>query len=192
MLVDSHAHLDDSAYAEDLTAVIQRAKENGVSRIINIGADMDSSAKSLELSEKYEQIYAAVGIHPQDVVNAKAKDYDQLAAWLKLPKVVALGEIGLDYYYDDGAPRELQRKIFIEQIQKRGNGYHYVEDIFADTLHKCKIENINSHTALNLIKISPKVLLQLNIYINQGFIYYDQKIGKQDPNFQIIILFPKG
>lgn len=116
MLVDSHAHLDDSAYAEDLTAVIQRAKENGVSRIINIGADMDSSAKSLELSEKYEQIYAAVGIHPQDVVNAKAKDYDQLAAWLKLPKVVALGEIGLDYYYDDGAPRELQRKIFIEQI----------------------------------------------------------------------------
>ena len=90
-------------------------------------------------------------------------------------------------------------KIFIEQIQKRGNGYHYVEDIFADTLHKCKIENINSHTALNLIKISPKVLLQLNIYINQGFIYYDQKIGtlyirkaRTRSEFPDYNLIPKG
>ena len=115
MLFDSHAHLDDEKFADDREAVIARAKENGVTHIINIGADMESSARSVALASQHESIYAAVGVHPHEAEKVVAADYDQLAEWTELDKVVAIGEIGLDYYYDL-SPRDLQKEVFIRQL----------------------------------------------------------------------------
>lgn len=115
MLFDSHAHLDDEKFDEDREQVIARIFESGVAGFVNVGACMASSARSVTLATQYEKIYAAVGIHPHDAENALEKDYEQLATWSKLPKVVGIGEIGLDYYYDL-SPRDVQRKVFIRQI----------------------------------------------------------------------------
>jgi TatD DNase family protein len=115
MLFDSHAHIDDEKFDIDREEVIQRAIDNGVTGIINVGASMESSARSIALAEKYEGIYAAVGIHPHDAKDALDADYEQLVRWTALDKVVAIGEIGLDYYYDF-SPREVQRSVFIHQL----------------------------------------------------------------------------
>ncbi|MBP2636746.1 MAG: ycfH [Firmicutes bacterium] len=115
MLFDSHAHLDDNRFDNDRAEVIERAKEAGIVGIVNAGATMESSARSIALAEEYDFIYAAVGIHPHDAKEASKCDYDQLAAWAVNPKVVAIGEIGLDYYYDL-SPREVQQQVFIRQL----------------------------------------------------------------------------
>ncbi|HWR42864.1 TatD family hydrolase [Sporomusa sp.] len=115
MLFDSHAHIDDKRFDEDRSEVITRAAEAGLVGIINAGACMESSARSVALADNHDIIYAAVGIHPHDAKEAKDGDYEQLAAWHSLPKVVAIGEIGLDYYYDL-SPREVQQQVFIRQI----------------------------------------------------------------------------
>ncbi|MGI6092023.1 MAG: TatD family hydrolase [Veillonellaceae bacterium] len=115
MLFDSHAHLDNVRFNDDLEEVIKRARENGVTGIINAGACMESSAASIRLAEQYDSIYAAVGVHPHDVKDIKPGDYDQLAEWTKHPKVVAIGEIGLDYYYNH-SPKEVQHQALIAQI----------------------------------------------------------------------------
>jgi len=115
MLFDSHAHIDDEKFDIDREEVIQRAIDNGVTGIINVGASMESSARSIALAEEYEGIYAAVGIHPHDAKDALDTDYEQLVRWTALEKVVAIGEIGLDYYYDF-SPREVQRSVFIHQL----------------------------------------------------------------------------
>lgn len=115
MLFDSHAHIDDERFDEDRDQVVERARANGVTGIINIGADMASSRRSIGLADRYEGIYAAVGNHPHDAKDVQESDYDQLAEWVKQPKVVAIGEIGLDYHYDL-SPRELQQQVFIRQL----------------------------------------------------------------------------
>ncbi|MBP2662712.1 MAG: ycfH [Firmicutes bacterium] len=115
MLFDSHAHIDDNRFDEDRAAVIVRAKEAGLVGILNAGACMESSARSIALAEEHAFIYAGVGIHPHDAQEAKAGDYEQLAAWTCKSKVVAIGEIGLDYYYDL-SPREVQQQVFIGQL----------------------------------------------------------------------------
>jgi len=115
MLFDSHAHLDDKRFDNDRSEVIARATEAGLVGIINAGACMGSSARSVALAAEHDIIYAAVGIHPHDAKDARDSDYDQLAAWHSRPKVVAIGEIGLDYYYDL-SPRDVQRQVFIRQL----------------------------------------------------------------------------
>lgn len=115
MLIDSHAHIDDKRFDSDRAEAIARLAENGVAAMINVGADMDSSARSISLAEEYSQIFAAVGIHPHDAKEACGSDYDQLAEWAGHSKVVAIGEIGLDYYYDL-SPRDVQQQVFISQL----------------------------------------------------------------------------
>lgn len=115
MLFDSHAHIDDEKFDEDRLAVIARAKENGVGHFINVGADMESSRRSIKLAEEHEEIYAVVGVHPHEAEKVLKSDYDQIAQWTKHPRVVGVGEIGLDYYYDF-APRDLQKEVFIRQL----------------------------------------------------------------------------
>ena len=115
MLFDSHAHIDDEKFDADRDQVIGRALEKGVTGIINVGACMASSARSVALAQKYECVYAAVGIHPHDAKDAQDSDYEQLIQWTALDKVVGIGEIGLDYYYDL-SPRDVQRSVFIRQL----------------------------------------------------------------------------
>lgn len=143
MVFDSHAHLDNTRFDEDRDIVIARAKENGIVGIINAGACMQSSASSIELAEKHDFIYAAVGVHPHDAKDVKADDYEQLAEWTKHPKVVAIGEIGLDYYYDL-SPREVQQQVFISQLDvARQTGMPFIihdRDAHGDILQIIKKE----------------------------------------------------
>src|SRR5690606_2171418 len=116
MLFDSHAHLDDGRFDEDRELLIEGLKYRGVSYVLNAGADMESSRRSVELAEKYDFIYASVGIHPHDAANMKDQDLSTLSDMAGHPKVVAIGEIGLDYYYDN-SPRDIQRKRFADQLE---------------------------------------------------------------------------
>lgn len=115
MYFESHAHYDSEQFDDDRYEVIESLKNSGVDYVINVGADMQSSLTSIELSRKYDFIYAAVGVHPHDAENVKAEDYETLSSYLKEDKVVALGEIGLDYYYDL-SPRDIQRQVFKNQL----------------------------------------------------------------------------
>lgn len=115
-LVDSHAHLDGRQYDADREATIARAAQNGVSHILTVGCDLPSSAASVELAGRYEKIFAAVGVHPHDAGEVNAENLPRLKELLGHPKVVALGEIGLDFYRDR-SPREVQRNAFRQQIR---------------------------------------------------------------------------
>ncbi len=114
-MIDSHAHYDDSKFDLDRDKVLQDCLENGVTHIINAGSNVSSSQKSIELAKKYSYIYAAVGVHPHDVAEAESNAIDKLSVLSKEEKVVAIGEIGLDYHYDF-SPREVQREWFAKQI----------------------------------------------------------------------------
>jgi len=95
-LVDTHTHLNDAKFAGSEQEVIERARANGVTRLINMGDTLASSAKAVELAAAYEGVYAGVGIHPEEAFPMTGKDDDMLAAWTEQPRVVAIGEIGLD------------------------------------------------------------------------------------------------
>ena len=98
MIIDTHAHIDVSDYEEDREAVIERAREAGLQYMLNIGCDVESSYRSMELAEQFDFIYATAGIHPHDVKSIDNDTYSHLRQLLAHPKVVALGEIGLDYF----------------------------------------------------------------------------------------------
>ncbi|MGI6536960.1 MAG: TatD family hydrolase [Caldicoprobacterales bacterium] len=116
MFFDTHAHLDDERFDSDRQALIEGLPERGISYVVNVGADMDSSRRSVELAEQYPFIYAAVGVHPHTAEEIEDSDLDVLLEMAQHPKVVAIGEIGLDYYYDN-SPRDIQRKRFIDQLE---------------------------------------------------------------------------
>ncbi len=113
--IDTHAHLDGEEFAGDFEAMLARAVEAGVSRIITAGTNVESSEKAIMLTEKYPQIFAAVGIHPQEMHNAQKSDIEQIAELAKNPKVVALGEMGLDFHrstvYQDEQIQGLKRQL---------------------------------------------------------------------------------
>ena len=116
-LVDTHTHINDGKFAGQEAETIARAREAGVTRLINMGDTMESSAKAVELAAQYEGVYAGVGIHPEEIYELTQADDDRLAAWTQEERVVAIGEIGLDYYWEkDEAKRELQRRMFIHQL----------------------------------------------------------------------------
>jgi TatD DNase family protein len=99
MLIDTHAHLDFPAFASDLKDVLRRAEEADVKRIITIGTSIESSRRAIELAEKYPSVYAAVGVHPSYVLEAEDDVITPLRELAQNPRVVAIGETGLDYHY---------------------------------------------------------------------------------------------
>jgi TatD DNase family protein len=116
-LIDSHCHLDSAEFNDDREAVIERALAAGVEHVMAIGTgngppDLEAG---LRLADKYPAFYATVGIHPHDAGKAGADDFRHLTDLLSHPKVLAVGEIGLDYHYDF-SPREVQKSVFIEQM----------------------------------------------------------------------------
>ena len=144
-LIDTHAHIDGEAFDADRAAVVDRALENGVEAIINMGDTLESSARSVQLTEEFPAVYAGVGIHPEEAFPMTGADDDRLAAWAALPKVVAIGEIGLDYYWEkDSEKRELQKRIFIRQLDLARQLYLPVcihdRDAHGDTLAILKTE----------------------------------------------------
>jgi len=116
VIIDTHAHIDMDAFNDDRSEVIQRAKDNGVDYILNVGCDIESSLRSIELAERYDFIYSTAGIHPHDVKKIDNQTYNQLKELLAHPKMIALGEIGLDFYKNYSPPEE-QKVHFRKQIE---------------------------------------------------------------------------
>lgn len=116
MLIDSHCHLYLGSWADNLRLILQDAESNGVGKIISPGIDLDTSQKCIEIAEIYDDIYAAAGIHPHDAKDAQSDYLDSLRKMLKQPKVVAVGEIGLDFYRNI-SDADIQFKIFREQLK---------------------------------------------------------------------------
>ncbi len=114
-MIDTHCHLNFDSYDDDRTAVISRAAEVGVTHIINPAVDLDTSRAVIDLARQQPGVYAAVGIHPNDTANFTGADIDTLAALADHPKVVAIGEIGLDYYWDK-SPKAMQFRAFEAQL----------------------------------------------------------------------------
>lgn len=115
MLTDSHTHLNAKRFDSDRQEVIQRAQEAGVSRIINVGFNRETIPSSLELAETYDFIYSSVGWHPVDAIHMKEEDWAWLESLCAHEKVVAVGEMGLDYHWDT-SPKEVQKEVFRRQI----------------------------------------------------------------------------
>jgi TatD DNase family protein len=116
MFVDTHCHLFFSEYENDIEEVIKRANDVGVHFIIVPGTDYETSKKSIALAERFECVYAAVGFHPHDASKANSQALEAIEQMSFHEKVVAIGEIGLDFYYDY-SPRDAQREIFLQQIE---------------------------------------------------------------------------
>lgn len=129
MLFDTHTHLDDRKFDEDRDTLIPSLKNDGISLLVNIGADMKSSEESVKLAEKYDFIYASVGVHPCDTENLTDEDILTLEKLAQHEKVVAIGEIGLDYYWNE-PEREIQKEWFKKQLMlaKKLNMPYIVHD----------------------------------------------------------------
>lgn len=115
MLIDTHTHLDDPRYDADREAMMQRAREAGVDTFVTIGCDLATSRAAVALADRHADVYATIGVHPHEVKRIEDDWYNELRRLAQHPKVVAYGEIGLDYHYNHSAP-EQQRARFREQV----------------------------------------------------------------------------
>lgn len=176
MLFDTHAHLNDDAFKEDLEETILRAKENGVKLINLVGFDDKSIKRALEISEQYDDIYLTVGWHPVEAIDFNQEKYDMIKEIaLNNPKVIAIGEIGLDYHWDK-SPKDVQKEVFKKQIQlaKEVNKpiVIHCRDAMGDVLEILKEENAKEvggimHCFTGSVE-SMKLALKENFYISLG------------------------
>lgn len=116
MIFDTHAHYDSEQFNEDRNTLLASMPEKGVAGIVNVGATLEGCKASIDFAKKYPFMYAAVGVHPDEVGALNEETFAQLEEWCKEEKVVAVGEIGLDYYWDE-EPREVQKEWFIRQLE---------------------------------------------------------------------------
>ena len=157
-LIDTHSHIYYNSFNDDIDQVIDRAKQNNISKIICVGVDIESSVKSLELAQKYDIVYATAGYHPHEAKETKKSYLKELENILSHNKVLALGEIGLDFYYNH-SDKKVQIKTFKEQLElakslnmptvvHSRNSDHYLLDCIIETQSKngvvhCFASNIN-------------------------------------------------
>ena len=116
MLFDTHAHYDDEAFDPDRELLLESLPQRGVALVVNPGCDLESSRKAVAYAAEYPHVYAAVGIHPENCGGFTPADMDALRQLAQQPKVVAIGEIGLDYYWVENPPRELQQQVLRSQL----------------------------------------------------------------------------
>ena len=144
MLFDTHAHYYDTQFDKDRSQVIERARQSGVDYILSVSSDVASSVENVTLTQNYDFIYAAVGVHPHNVIDLNNNIMSALTDFASYPKVVAIGEIGLDYFYDN-SPREAQKIWFAKQIslarQLKLPIIVHDRDAHEDTLSIIKAEN---------------------------------------------------
>ncbi len=136
-MIDVHAHMDDRQYDADRTELFKQMKEAGIARLINSGCSHKACRDALELAHTYDFIYCSIGIYPHDTMELEQRGTAELEQMLQQPKVVAIGEVGLDYYYDD-VPKEIQKKWFHKQLEL-AEKYHlpavvHCRDAMQDTL----------------------------------------------------------
>jgi len=116
MLIDTHCHLDFKDFSDDLGAVLKRSIDSGIKFIINVGSSLEGTARSVKIAGENGFIYASIGIHPHEADKVSGDDFKIFEGFLKKPKVVAIGEIGLDYYRNISS-RENQKKLFIKLLE---------------------------------------------------------------------------
>ena len=143
-IFDTHAHYDDESFDEDRDALLSSMQENGVGTIVNIAASMKSCRTTLELTEKYSFVYGVLGVHPSDTAELTEEDMEWLKEHSAAEKILAIGEIGLDYYWDE-PDRAIQKKWFVRQLQiAKETGLPVVihsRDAAQDTLEIMKAEH---------------------------------------------------
>lgn len=115
MIFDSHAHYDDEQFDKDREALLMELNENGVMGILNMSSSYESINKTINLTKKYPFIYGAIGIHPSDALDYNDDVKNEIINLLKKDKIVAIGEVGLDYYWEDNPSKEVQRKVLEDQ-----------------------------------------------------------------------------
>ncbi|WP_316572783.1 TatD family hydrolase [Neobacillus sp. YIM B06451] len=175
MLIDTHAHLNAEQYEEDIEEVIARAIENGVEKMVVVGFDRPTIEKAIELAETHDFIYACVGWHPVDAIDMTDEDLSWIEELAAHPKVVALGETGLDYHWDK-SPRDIQKEVFRKQIRlakkvKLPIVIHNREAT-ADIVQILKEENASEvggimHCFSGSVEIA-KQCVEMNFYISLG------------------------
>lgn len=171
MLFDTHAHLNDERFDGERDELILSLQNNGVGAYCEIGYDVESSKKAVLLAEKYDFVYAACGVHPHDTQNLCEEDMNNLKELLKIPKAVALGEIGLDYYYDN-SPRDKQKNWFDRQLKLAVEldkpVVIHTRDAMADTIDILKANPQNSGIihCYSGSRESAKILLDMGYYIS--------------------------
>ncbi len=116
MIIESHAHYDDEKFDEDRDILLCSLKEQGIEYVINVSASLDSAKKTLQLTEQYPFIYGSMGVHPEETKELNEDNFVWLKEMCHKPKIVAVGEIGLDYYWDEPA-RDIQQKWFERQME---------------------------------------------------------------------------
>ena len=118
MIFDTHCHLNNEQLLERIDEVIESALKVGVNKFLVVGWNKESSLTAIKLAEQYDCIYAAIGFHPTDVFDVTEEDFDEVFKHINHPKVVAVGEIGLDYYWiKEEEKRNIQKEFFIKQIE---------------------------------------------------------------------------
>ena len=183
MLIDSHAHLDMRDYDQDREEVIERALQGGLSRIITIGIDFNSSVAALKLAKKHAQIFSTIGFHPHDAKHANPRKLQELARLSAEPKVVAWGEMGLDFFHRHSEPR-IQMEIFELQL-----------DLALDGDKPVIIHSRDAHEeVLAVLKKHKKTNLRGVIHCFSGD--YDLAVRFIDLGFHIsfpgVVTFPKA
>lgn len=116
MIFESHAHYDDEKFDEDRDSLLSSMQKNGIEYIINVGANLATTQSTIELTEQYPFVYGAAGVHPSDTAELNEENFAWLKSRCSLPKIVAVGEIGLDYYWDE-PDRGIQKKWFKRQLE---------------------------------------------------------------------------
>jgi len=171
MYFESHAHYDDKRFREDREKLLELLPSCGIDHVVNIGCDLKSSKESIRLAEKYDYIYASVGVHPHEVSEMTSQTIEELRRLAAHEKVVAIGEIGLDYYYDF-SPRELQQFWFRQQlrlaesvnkpviIHSRDASQELVQKVLDDTTAD---ENTKTEAANQAAEISQNIVTETNI-----------------------------
>lgn len=175
MIFDTHAHYDDDAFDEDREELLSSMQANGVGKIVNIGASLTSCKQTMELMHKYDFVYGALGVQPNEVEEISEESFAFLKEWCKSEKCVAVGEIGLDYYYDEPAS-ELQKKWFVRQLNLARELSKPVvihsRDAAKDTIDIMKEQHAEEIGGVvhcfSYTKETAKIMLDMGFYIGIG------------------------
>lgn len=170
MIFETHAHYDDEAFDEDRETLLQSMQENGIGTIVNVGASLQSTKATIELMGKYPFIYGAAGVHPSETAELNEENFAWLQEVSRLDKIVAIGEIGLDYYWEEPA-HEIQKYWFERQLDLAGKVHKPViihsRDAAQDTLEimqKKRAEDIGG--VIHCYSYSPEMAM---LYVKMGF-----------------------
>ena len=169
-IFDTHAHYDDEAFDEDRETLIASLKENGIVNVVNVGASIESCKRTIEIVKKYDFFYGALGVHPSDTAPLTEEDIKWLRNELISDKMVAVGEIGLDYHWDE-PERDIQKKWFIRQLELAAEINKPViihsRDAASDTLDIMKAErHYDVGGVIHCFSYSKEMARE---YLNMGF-----------------------